>query len=39
MMTGMHCDMKAIERAAKAIGMINSEKLVKKTQENTKHCL
>ena len=24
MMTGMHCDTKAIERAAKAIGMINS---------------
>jgi len=24
MMTGMHCDTKAIERAAKAIGAINS---------------
>ena len=47
-MTGMLCDTKAIERAAKAIGMINSicdtgvpweGKLVKNTQENTKHYL
>jgi len=42
MMTGIHCDTKAIERAAKAIGMINNicnslEREVSK--KDTKHYL